>query len=546
MEIPPLPKMSEPSKPPAATDYDVVVVGAGFAGVYAAYKMRELGLRTRVFERGSDVGGTWYWNRYPGCRCDAPSMQYSYQFCDELQQEWKWSETYAPQPEILRYLQHVVDRFELRDLFQFETTVEATHYDDTKDTWTLVTDRGESVSARFCIMATGCLSARNIPDFPGLEEFEGTCFHTGNWPREGVDFAGKRVGLIGTGSTGIQATPIIAGSAEQLYVFQRTPQFTIPARNGAMDPAYEERIKADYAAFRARNYRRPLAMDIELDPSRPKTFEVSEAERRATYERCWDTGGVSFWIAYRDSSTNPEANEDISQFMRDKIAEIVEDPETARALMPDHIYGCKRPCLDTDYYETFNRANVTLVDVRGTGIERVTRSGVFAKGREVELDVLIFATGFDAMTGALGRIDIRGRNGRTLKEHWSEGPRCYLGLGSAGFPNLFTVTGPGSPSVLANMVTAVEQHINWIGDCIVHMDQHGYQSVEVDAEAEEPWLQHTLATADRTLLTACNNWYQGDNIPGKPRVFMPYPDWPGYVAKCEQVVADDYEGFELR
>ncbi|NNL87232.1 MAG: NAD(P)/FAD-dependent oxidoreductase [Myxococcales bacterium] len=529
-----------------ATDFDVVVVGAGFGGVYAAYKMRELGFSVRVLERGTDVGGTWYWNRYPGARCDAPSMQYSYQFSDELQQEWKWSEVYAPQPEILRYLKHVVERFNLRELMQFETNVLRASYEDDAGTWAIETDRGETFRARFCIMATGCLSSRNVPSFPGLEEFQGTYFHTGDWPREGVDFSGKRVGLIGTGSTGIQATPVIARESAHLYVFQRTPQFTVPARNAPMDPEYEQTIKTNYRAYRARNYRNPVAMDLTLDPTRPKTFEVSEEERRAVYDRCWERGGITFWLAFRDSSTNPEAGEDIARYMRSKIREIVNDPETAAALMPDHLYGCKRPCIDTDYYETFNRDNVTLVDIRGAGVEQLTARGVLAGGKEYEVDYLVFATGFDAMTGSLNRIDIRGQGGQTLKEKWAEGPIAYLGLSTSGFPNLFTVTGPGSPSVLANMVTAIEQHVNFIADCMVHMRENGHETVEVAPEVEEPWLMRVRQTAERTLFTACDNWYQGDNIPGKPRVFMPYPDWPGYVAKCEEVVENDYEGFVLR
>ncbi len=539
-------RASEPAHERSTFDFDVVVVGAGFGGVYAAYKVRELGLTVRVIERGTDVGGTWYWNRYPGARCDAPSMQYSYQFSDELQQEWSWSEVYASQPEILRYLRHVVDRFDLRGLMQFETGVTRAAFDESTETWRVETDRGDSFVARYCIMATGCLSSRNEPSFRGLDSFRGEAFHTGNWPRDGVDFTGKRVGLIGTGSTGIQATPVIAETAEHLYVFQRTPQFTVPARNAPMDPAYESRIKENYASFRAQNYRNPVAMDMRVDRSRPKTFEVSEEERDAVYDRCWEEGGISFWLAFRDSSTNPEAGEDIARYMRKKIASIVKDPDTAASLMPDHLYGCKRPCIDTDYYKTFNRPNVTLVDVRGEGVECATERGVRAGGKEYDLDYVIFATGFDAMTGSLNRIDIRGRGGQALKEKWSDGPIAYLGLCSSGFPNLFTVTGPGSPSVLANMVTAIEQHVNFITDCIEHMRARGLNTIDVDPGAEEPWLLQVRQTAERTLFTSCDNWYQGDNIPGKPRVFMPYPDWPGYVAKCEAVVENGYEGFVLR
>ena len=524
---------------------DAVVVGAGFAGIYMLFKLRELGFSAVVFERGSNVGGTWYWNRYPGARCDAPSMQYSYQFSEAVQQEWEWSETFASQAEILGYLNHVAERFDLRRDMQFHTSVERAVFDEREARWMIHTDTGDRISSKFCIMATGCLSTRNTPDFNGLEDFEGDWYHTGNWPHEGVDFTGKRVGVIGTGSTGIQAIPVIAGEAAHLKVFQRTAQYSVPVRNTPMDKAYETRIKADYQGFRARNYRRPLAMDIELDRNAPKTFDVSEEERRLKYERCWERGGMGLLLAYRDSTVSIEANETVSAFLREKIAEVVEDPDVAKLLMPKHIYACKRPCLDTNYFETFNRSNVTLVDVSETGVEAITRKGLQANGKEHELDCIVFATGFDAMTGALNRIDIRGRNGLELKDKWAQGPRSYLGLSSAGFPNLFTVSGPGSPSVLTNMVATIEQHVNWIGDCLGHLRKQGYSTIEAMTEAEDPWLIRVRDVADQTLWNACDNWYQGANIPGKPRVFMPYADWPSYLAKCEEVVANDYEGFAL-
>lgn len=524
-------------------DFDAVVVGAGFAGMYMLHKLRTLGFTAKVYEVGSDVGGTWYWNRYPGARCDVPSLQYSYQFSEELQQEWEWPEKYSTQPEILRYAHHVADRFDLRKDIQFNTRVESIILDEATNTWTIKTDRGDQVTARFCIMATGCLSSKNIPKIPGLEDFQGEWYHTGNWPHEKVDFTGKRVGIVGTGSTGIQAIPMIAQEAKHLYVFQRTPQYSVPARNTPMDKEEEARIKADYQGYRAKNNSQPFAQDLDLPTV--QTFEVSEEERRRRYEECWEKGGLGMMLAFADSGVNREANETISSFVKDKIQHIVKDPEVAKLLLPDHIYACKRPCLDTNYFETYNRPNVTLVDISETGIERITPHGVQAKGKEYELDCLVFATGFDAMTGSLNNINIRGRANQALKEKWAEGPRSYLGLSSAGFPNLFTITGPGSPSVLANMIPAIEQHVNWIGDCLQYMRKRGLQTIEATLKAEDPWFIQVQTAANATLWNACDNWYQGANIPGKPRVFMPYVDWVGYVAICEDVVKNSYKGFAL-
>jgi cyclohexanone monooxygenase len=472
-----------------------------------------------------------------------PSLQYSYQFSEELQQEWQWPEKYSTQPEILRYANHVADRFDLRKDIQFNTRVESIILDESTNTWTIKTDRGDRVTARFCIMATGCLSSKNIPKFPGLEDFQGEWYHTGNWPHEKVDFTGKRVGIVGTGSTGIQAIPMIAREAKHLYVFQRTPQYSVPARNTPLDKEEEARIKADYQGYRARNNSQPFAQDLSLPTV--QTFEVSEEERRRRYEECWEKGGLGMMLAFADSGTNREANETISSFVKEKIQHIVKDPEVAKLLLPDHIYACKRPCLDTDYFETYNRPNVTLVDISGAGIERITPHGLRAKGKEYELDCLVFATGFDAMTGSLNNINIRGRANQALKDKWAEGPRSYLGLSSAGFPNLFTITGPGSPSVLANMIPAIEQHVNWIGDCLQYMRERGLRTIEATVEAEEPWLIQVQTAANATLWNACDNWYQGANIPGKPRVFMPYVDWVGYVAICKDVVKNSYKGFAL-
>ena len=526
-------------------DVDAIVVGAGFAGMYMLYKLRQLGFTARVFERGAGVGGTWYWNRYPGARCDAPSMEYSYQFSDALQQEWVWSERYAPQPEILRYLNHVAERFGLCNDIQFNTQIEHAIYDEHNNHWTLTTDADERIRAPYCIMATGCLSAKNVPDIEGLGDYRGEWYHTGSWPQEPIEFAGKRVGVIGTGSTGIQAIPVIAEEAAHLKVFQRTAQYSVPAQNRPMDAGYAARIKADYKGFRERNYKLPLAMDITPYLASAATFDVSDEARRCEYEKRWDLGGIALLLAFKDSTTKLDANQTVSDFIKAKIRAIVEDPATAEALIPEHIFACKRPCLDTNYFETYNRPNVTLVDVSKTGIEALTPTGLRANGEEHKLDCIVFATGFDAMTGALNRIDIRGRNNLALKEKWAAGPRSYLGLSSAGFPNLFTISGPGSPSVLTNMVPTIEQHVNWIGDCLDYMRERDLSTIEATVAAEEPWMVHVQEAADRTLWNACDNWYQGANIPGKPRVFMPYVDWPAYAKKCAAVTANAYEGFAL-
>jgi len=525
-------------------DVDAVVVGAGFAGMAMVRRLHELDFSVRCFERGSDVGGTWYWNRYPGARCDAPSMQYSYQFSEALQQDWQWTEIYAAQPEILRYAQHVAERFDIRRHITFNTTIEAAVYDEARALWQVTTDSGEQLTARYCIMATGNLSSRITPNFAGLDDFAGAWYQTSNWPHEGVDFSGKRVGVIGTGSTGIQAIPVVAEQAGHLSVFQRTAQYSTPARNGPIDPDYEARIKADYAGFRARNYTKPLAMDINRDRSTPKTFEVGAEGRRERFDAAWANGGATLPFTFRDSANNLAGNEAMSDFIRDKIGEIVHDSATAAVLTPKHIFGCKRPCIDTDYFATYNRDNVTLIDC-SAGIERITADGIQVQGEVHELDIIVFATGFDAITGTLNRIDIRGRNGLTLKDKWADGPRTYLGLQSAGFPNMFTISGPGSPSVLTNMIPTIEQHVNWIADCMQQLRSRRLRTIEATPDAEEQWVEAVGELAQRTLWGACDNWYVGANIPGKARVFMIYVDWPSYRHKCEEVVAKDYEGFAL-
>jgi cyclohexanone monooxygenase len=525
-------------------NFDVVIVGAGFAGLYMLHRLRGMGFSARVLEAGRGVGGTWYWNRYPGARCDIESMQYSYQFSDALQQEWEWTERYATQPEILRYANHVADRFDLRRDIQFDTRVSAAAFDEAQARWVIDTADGERVTAPVCVMATGCLSAPNTPRFKGLDAFQGEHYHTGHWPHEEVDFTGKRVGVIGTGSTAIQAIPVIAQQAEQLFVFQRTPHYTIPARNAPLEPEAQKAIKADYAGMRKRA--KQMSNGVDFGYNEMSALEATPVERQREYEARWARGGVAFMGAFADLLSNQAANDTAADFVRGKIRETVRDPKVAQALAPRYIIGCKRLCVDTGYWETFNRSNVDLVDVGQTPIEEITRRGIRANGGEYPLDAIVFATGFDAMTGALLRIDIRGRDGRTLEDKWREGPRAYLGLALAGFPNLFTITGPGSPSVLTNMLPSIEQHVDWIADCLDYMREHGVRRIEARPEAEDAWVEHVGAVAGRSLRSVCNSWYIGANVPGKARVFMPYiGGFPAYVQKCDEVAANGYQGFAL-
>jgi cation diffusion facilitator CzcD-associated flavoprotein CzcO len=523
-------------------DFDAVVVGAGFGGLYMLHRLRQVGFSARVMEAGGGIGGTWYWNRYPGARCDIESLEYSYQFSPELQREWRWTERFATQPEILRYIEHVADRFDLRRDIQLDTRVTAARFDDATSTWTVETERGRA-TARFCIMATGCLSSTNIPAFPGRETFAGATYHTGRWPHEGVDFTGKRVAVIGTGSSAIQSIPLIAEEAAHLTVFQRTPAYTIPAHNGPIDPDFLHEVMDDYAGFRARNAALPFGANFPLNDV--MAIEATPEERERQYEARWQRGGLGFITAYGDLLLNRDANDTAADFVRGKIREIVRDPAVAEKLSPKQVLGCKRLCVDSGYYATFNRPNVTLVDVSETPIEAITPRGIRVGAVEYEVDCIVYATGYDAMTGALTNIDIRGSGGRSLREKWAAGPRTYLGLGTAGFPNLFIITGPGSPSVLSNMVPAVEQHANWIGDCLAYLRVNGRERIEATVEAEDAWVDHVNELASLTLYPACNSWYLGANVPGKPRVFMPYLGFGPYVARCDEVAANGYEGFTL-
>jgi cyclohexanone monooxygenase len=527
----------------SSADFDVVVVGAGFAGLYMLHRLRGMGFSVRVLEAGSGVGGTWYWNRYPGARCDVESVEYSYQFSPELQQEWEWSERYAAQPELLRYANHVADRFDLRGDIQFDTRVTAATFDEAANRWIIETDDGTRLSASYCIMATGCLSVPNEPKFKGTETFAGPTYHTGKWPHEGVDFTGHRVGIIGTGSSAVQSIPIIASQAKHLYVFQRTPSFVVPARNASLDPREQEAIKAEYPALRALAKTRRNGLFCET--RNVSALAVSGEERERAFRERYDRGGLCYTGTFNDLLIDSGANEAAADFLRARIRELVNDPDTAQALCPHTVVGGKRLCIDIGYYETFNRDNVTLIDLNKAPLDEITRDGLLSGGKPYALDAIVFAIGFDAMTGALTRIDIRGRTGTSLAATWSEGPRTYLGLSVAGFPNLFTITGPGSPSVLTNMLPTIEQHVEWVADCIRYMRTRNFRRIEATPDAETAWVARVNEIAAGTLFPTANSWYLGANVPGKPRVFMPYIGFPPYVDKCNEVAASGYSGFAL-
>ena len=525
--------------------FDVVIVGAGFGGMFMLHRLRGLGLSAVVFEAASGVGGTWWWNRYPGARCDVESMQYSYSFDDALQQDWSWSERFAAQPEILRYAEHVADRFDLRRDIRFETRVTHAAFDEATARWAVRTDRGDAVSAQHVVMATGCLSTARIPDFKGLGDFRGATYHTGHWPHGGVDFSGMRVAVIGTGSSAIQAIPVIARQAAHVHVFQRTPNFSIPSRNAPMDEDYEHSWKERYPERRAKARMMRTGIDYPLNPV--SALEVSEAERRREYEKRWAAGGTAFVAAFNDIITNAAANETAAEFVRDQIRAIVKDPRTAALLCPpNHPIATKRICVDTDYFATFNRPNVTLHDARTWPVEEITAQGVRTAEGETAVDAIVFATGFDAMTGTLLAIDIRGREGLALREKWTAGPVTYLGLMTAGFPNMFMITGPGSPSVLSNMIVSIEQHVDWISGLLGTMASRGTATVEATPGAEENWVRHVNEVAHKTLYPQANSWYMGVNVPGKPQVFMPYIGGVGaYRELCDDIARKGYEGFLL-
>jgi cyclohexanone monooxygenase len=528
-----------------ASSVDVVIAGAGFSGLYLLHRFRKAGTSVRCFERGDGVGGTWYWNRYPGARCDVESMQYSYGFDEDLQQEWDWPEKFSAQPDILRYANHVTDRFGLREHIEFETEVRAAHFDEALRRWMITTSTGETVSAQHFVMAGGCISTAQIPKFEGLDAFKGETYHTGNWPHHAVSFAGKRVAVIGTGSSAIQAIPVIAEEAAHLTVFQRQPNYSIPARNMPMTPEYAGFWKNGYAEKRAEMRYQPNGVIREINDQ--SALEVSEEERQRIYEARWEAGTGAFLGAFNDILTNKAANDTMAEFVRNKIRATVKDPVTAELLCPtNHPIGTKRICIDNGYYQTFNRDNVALVDISQQTIERLTETGLVVGDRAFEFDAIVFATGFDAMTGTLFNVDIRGRGGLALKKKWEAGPRTYLGLMSEGFPNMFMITGPGSPSVKGNMINSLEQHVDLVVYTILHMREQGLETMEPEVAAEDEWVDHVQVVAHKTLFPQANSWYMGANIPGKPRLFMPYIAGVGsYRRTCEEVVANGFKGFRF-
>ncbi|WP_407554742.1 NAD(P)/FAD-dependent oxidoreductase [Streptomyces sp. Pv4-95] len=535
-----------PVPPSPAHPVDVVVVGAGLSGLYQLHRLRELGLTTLVFEAGEDIGGTWYWNRYPGARCDVESMSYSYSFSPELDQEWEWSERYASQPEILRYIHHVADRFDLRRDVTLRTRVTRAVYDEAGHVWQISTDTGRTVTARFIVLASGCMSMPKDPGIPGADSFTGAIFHTAGWPREDVSFAGKRVAVIGTGCSGVQAIPVIAEEAASLTVFQRTPAYALPAHNRPLRGTEIAELKARYPEFR--QAQRLSRGGTVFDPPTGSALEADEAERTAAYEAAWESGLLSGLLrTYTDILTDEKANETVAEFVRSKIRSIVTDPATAELLLPRTFpFATKRPCLDTGYYATYNRPHVTLVDLRTTPIETITPRGIRTSDWEHGFDAIVFATGFDALTGSQLAIDIVGKGGATLRDKWADGPQNYLGLVSAGFPNLFTVLGPLSPSVLTNIAVSLEQQVEWITDCIAHLRRNGLTEIDAVSGAEADWGVRVAEIAARTLYPAAESWYRGANVPGKAHMFLAYAGGlDRYREECDAVARSGYTGFAL-
>lgn len=523
---------------------EVAVIGAGFAGMYMLHRLRGAGFRVKVFEAGPEVGGTWYWNRYPGARCDVESLQYSYSFDEGIQQDWTWSERFATQPEIRRYANFVADRLDLRKDIVFGTRVTSGRFDEARNQWTLTADAGE-IHADKVITAVGCLSSSNMPQIEGIDSFQGRTIHTADWPHEGVDFTGLRVAMIGTGSSAIQAIPEIAKQAAQLTVFQRTPNFSVPARNQPLKGETVAWWKANYPELRKKARETMRSGTIYDLPTKP-AIGTDPAEVRAELQARWDKGGANFAYAFEDLVVKMEANDMAAEFVRDKIREIVEDPETAEALCPkDYPIFCKRICVDSDYFATYNRDNVSLVNLRKTPLERITSKGIMTSDQEREFDVVIYATGFDAITGSLTRLNLTGTKGRTLAEKWSEGPKAYLGLVTSEFPNLFMITGPGSPSVLSNMIVSIEQHVDFLFDLFTHLRATGTDRVETTAQREEDWARYVTEVAHTTLYPKAASWYMGANISGKPRVFMPFIGVDTYRKICDQIAAEGYPGFGL-
>jgi len=524
--------------------FDTIIVGAGFAGLYAVYKMRRIGLSVRAFERGEGVGGVWYWNRYPGARCDVESLQYSYSFDPELEKAWVWPERYSPQPDILRYAEFVADRYDLKKDIQFGTEVHGAVYDEAANRWIVRTSAGE-FECQYLIMASGGLSTTQVPTFPGQEDFQGPVLVPGAWPRDPVDLAGKNVAVVGTGSSAIQIIPAVAKVANQVTVFQRTPNFSVPMRNKPLTPEARKAWLDDLQGNREKQKKSRAGQIFEINDRR--ACEMTPEEREAEMARRWEGGSPNFTRAFADFLTDLTANGYAAEFVHRKIKEIVKDPETAEKLCPkDHPIGAKRICVDTDYYETYNRPNVDLVDLRSEPLEHVSRHGIVTSRREYPADVLILATGYDAVTGPLLAIDIRGAGGLALREAWAHGPRAYLGLMSAGFPNLFMITGPGSPSVSVNVICAIEQHVDFVADIVNEMRSRGADRIEPDVEAQDDWVELVRQIADSTLFPKANSFYMGANIPGKPRVFLLFGGGlEDYTERCRRIAQNGYEGFRI-
>ncbi len=529
-----------------ATAVDVVVVGAGFAGLRSLHTLREQGFTVAVLEAGDDVGGVWHWNRYPGARCDVESYDYSYSFSEELEQEWRWSERYATQPEILRYVHHVAERFDLRRDVHLGQRMTRAAFDEATGRWDVRTEAGRRWDARHLVMATGQLSTTKAPDLPGQELFAGQVHHTARWPREPVDLSGQRVGIIGTGSSGMQMIPVVAEQAGHLTVFQRTANFSVPAANAPITDEVDAQVKASYRQRREAARNSPTGLSVPVN--RQSALEVPDEERRAHYEQAWPRLGFGFALAYYDLLRDQRANDTAAEFIREKIAQVVRDPATRERLTPrDFPFAAKRPSVDSGYFETFNRDDVTLVDVREDPVEALTETGVrLRSGAEHPLDVLVLATGFDALTGSLLRPEIVGRGGVTLRQAWAAGPVTYLGLMVAGFPNLYVIAGPGSPSLLSNVLLSTEQHVDWVAGLLVTARERGSEVVEATGSAQQGWVAHVDERAQETLYPLATSYYNGDEVPGKPRVFMPYVGGVrGYRRTLERVVADGYDGFTL-
>jgi cation diffusion facilitator CzcD-associated flavoprotein CzcO/acetyl esterase/lipase len=528
------------------SNVDVVVAGAGFAGMYLLHELRANGFSSRVLEAGSDVGGTWYWNRYPGARCDIATTDYQYTWDPELHEQWTWSEKHATQPEILRYAQFVAHKHDLYSGIDFEVQVEQATWDDVAHRWHITTSTGETITCRHYVMATGCLSVPKDPDIPGTDRFGGDVYVTGRWPHEGVDFTGKRVAMIGTGSSGIQSLPIIADQAAEVVVFQRTPNFSMPAFNGPQPADRAARLQQDRAAYEAEA--RMSLTGVPLPMSTVSALAVDADTANQLLEEAWHKGELlALQTVFADSGINRAANDVVAEFMRSKIRSVVNDPEVAEALSPrGYAFGTKRPCMDSGYYETFNQPHVRLVDLHTQPIRTITETGIEFGEEAKDFDAIVYATGFDAMTGAIVAVDITGRDGLTLKQKWEDGPLTYLGLTTVGFPNFFMITGPGSPSVFTNMMVSIEQHVEWIRDTLVDLRERGVDTIEPTPTAEEGWRRHCVDCADITLLTDTDSWYMGANVAGKARVLMPYAGGVArYRTVCDEVRAKDYLGFTL-